>query len=105
MKAVLVHQVGGPEVLDYVDVPRPKTGLREVHIRAEAFGVGQLDVLIRRGDDTRKRIGRPSSRKPMQQPDRPARIFLRTDDGGSEQTDLPQRSQWIAQLGANALTY
>ena len=49
MKTVLVRQVGGPDALEYVDVPRPEPGPREVQIRAEAFGVGQPDVLIRRG--------------------------------------------------------
>jgi len=49
MKAVLVRQVGGPEALEYVDLPRPEPGRRDVKIRAEAFGVGQPDVLIRRG--------------------------------------------------------
>ena len=49
MKAVLVHRPGGPEVLDYVDLAIPQPGRNEVQIRAEAFGVGQPDVLIRRG--------------------------------------------------------
>ena len=49
MKAVLVRQVGGPDALEYVDLPRPNPGPRDVQIRAEAFGVGQPDVLIRRG--------------------------------------------------------
>jgi NADPH2:quinone reductase len=49
MKAVLVHQPGGPDALDYVDVPIPSLGPGQVQIRAEAFGVGQPDVLIRRG--------------------------------------------------------
>ena len=49
MKAVLVHRPGGPEALDYVDVAVPEPGPGEVQIRAEAFGVGQPDALIRRG--------------------------------------------------------
>jgi NADPH2:quinone reductase len=49
MKAVLVHQPGGPEALDYVELPIPSPGPGEVQIHAEAFGVGQPDVLIRRG--------------------------------------------------------
>jgi NADPH2:quinone reductase len=49
MKTVLVYRPGGPEALEYVDVPIPAPGLGEVQIRAEAFGVGQPDVLIRRG--------------------------------------------------------
>lgn len=49
MKAVLVHRPGGPEALDVVELPIPAPGPGEVQIRAEAFGVGQPDVLIRRG--------------------------------------------------------
>jgi NADPH:quinone reductase len=49
MKAVLVRRPGGPEALEYVDLPTPVPGTGEVQISAEAFGVGQPDVLIRRG--------------------------------------------------------
>lgn len=49
MKAVLVHRTGGPDALDTVELPIPSPGPGEVQIRAEAFGVGQPDVLIRRG--------------------------------------------------------
>jgi NADPH2:quinone reductase len=49
MKTVLVHSPGGPEALNYVDAPLPIAGPGEVRIRAEAFGVGQPDVLIRSG--------------------------------------------------------
>jgi NADPH:quinone reductase len=49
MQAVLVHRPGGPEVLNVVDLPIPTPGPGEVQIKAEAFGVGQPDALIRRG--------------------------------------------------------
>ncbi|CAN5130668.1 zinc-dependent alcohol dehydrogenase family protein [soil metagenome] len=49
MKAVLVYRTGGPDALDYVDQPMPEPGPLDVQIRAEAFGVGQPDVLIRSG--------------------------------------------------------
>lgn len=49
MKAVLVRRPGGPEALEVVVLPVPEPGPAEVQIRAEAFGVGQPDVLIRRG--------------------------------------------------------
>ena len=49
MKAVLVHRPGGPEALDYTEVPMPALGERDVLIRAKAFGVGQPDKLIRSG--------------------------------------------------------
>jgi NADPH:quinone reductase len=49
MKAVLVHRPGGPEALDYTEVPMPALGAQDVLIRAKAFGVGQPDKLIRSG--------------------------------------------------------
>jgi NADPH:quinone reductase len=49
MKAVLVHRPGGPEALQYLDVPQPELGETDVLIRAETFGVGQPDKLIRSG--------------------------------------------------------
>jgi NADPH2:quinone reductase len=49
MKAVLVHRPGGPEALQYQDVPAPPVGNDDVLIRAETFGVGQPDKLIRAG--------------------------------------------------------
>jgi len=49
MKAVQVQQPGGPEALDYVELDVPRPGPHDVQIAAEAFGVGQPDVLIRRG--------------------------------------------------------
>lgn len=49
MKAVLVSHPGGPEALDYLEVPLPQIGESEVLIRADAFGVGQPDKLIRSG--------------------------------------------------------
>jgi NADPH2:quinone reductase len=49
MKAVLVHRPGGPEALQYQDVPQPALGETDVLIRADTFGVGQPDKLIRSG--------------------------------------------------------
>jgi len=49
MKAVLVHRPGGPEALQYQDVAVPELGDNDVLIRAETFGVGQPDKLIRSG--------------------------------------------------------
>jgi len=49
MKAVLVHRPGGPEALQYQDVAVPEIGESDVLIRAETFGVGQPDKLIRSG--------------------------------------------------------
>jgi NADPH:quinone reductase-like Zn-dependent oxidoreductase len=39
MRAIEVTETGGPEVLTYVDKPRPSPGPGEVLIKAEAIGV------------------------------------------------------------------
>ncbi len=49
MKAVLMRAVGGPDVLESVEVEKPVAGAGQVLIRAMAIGVGMVDVLIRTG--------------------------------------------------------
>jgi NADPH:quinone reductase len=49
MKAVRVFKTGGPEVLEYSDVPIPVPGPGEVLVRAHTIGVGKYDALIRTG--------------------------------------------------------
>lgn len=49
MKAVHIHEMGGPEVLRYEDVPRPEPGLQEVLVRVHAAGVNPADWKIREG--------------------------------------------------------
>ena len=49
VKAVVVHQVGGPDVLSYEDVKVGTPGPGEVHIRNEAIGLNFLDVYYRTG--------------------------------------------------------
>lgn len=49
MKAVVVHQTGGPEVLKYEDIERPKPGTGEVLIKVEAIGVNFIDTYHRTG--------------------------------------------------------
>jgi NADPH:quinone reductase-like Zn-dependent oxidoreductase len=49
MKAIVVHQFGGPEVLKLEDVPRPQPKENEVLIRVIAAGVNPVDVGIRSG--------------------------------------------------------
>jgi NADPH:quinone reductase-like Zn-dependent oxidoreductase len=49
MKAVRVHQYGGPEVLKYEEAPRPKPGPGEVLVRIRAAGVNPIDWKIREG--------------------------------------------------------
>jgi len=49
MKAIQISRTGGPEVLDYVDLPTPKPGPGDVLVRADAIGVHYFDMLIRSG--------------------------------------------------------
>jgi NADPH2:quinone reductase len=49
MKAIQVRATGGPEVLEYVDVPKPEPRAGEVLVRIEAIGVNFIDVYHRTG--------------------------------------------------------
>lgn len=49
MKAIEITKVGGPDVLDLVERPRPVPAPGEVLVRAHAIGVGKPDVLFRSG--------------------------------------------------------
>jgi NADPH:quinone reductase-like Zn-dependent oxidoreductase len=49
MKAVRVHQYGGPEVLKYEEAPRPNPGPGEVLVRIRAAGVNPVDWKVREG--------------------------------------------------------
>src|ERR1700739_1224318 len=49
MYAIEVEQTGGPEVLSYVEKPRPSPGPGEVSIKAEAIGVNFVDTYFRSG--------------------------------------------------------
>src|ERR1700747_260633 len=49
MYAIEVGQTGGPEVLSYVERPRPSPGHGEVSIKAEAIGVNFVDTYFRSG--------------------------------------------------------
>lgn len=49
MKAIRVHQFGGPEVLRWEEVPDPKAGASQVLIRARAIGVNPVETYLRSG--------------------------------------------------------
>ena len=49
MKAVRVHEYGGPEVLKYEEAPRPRPGPGEVLVRIRAAGVNPMDWKVREG--------------------------------------------------------
>src|ERR1700704_4735364 len=49
MKAVRIHQFGGPEVLIYEDVPDPQLRKDQVLVRVRACALNHLDVWVRKG--------------------------------------------------------
>jgi NADPH:quinone reductase-like Zn-dependent oxidoreductase len=49
MKAIVIHEYGGPEVLKYEDIPRPEPKEDQLLIRVIAAGVNPVDGMIRSG--------------------------------------------------------
>jgi NADPH2:quinone reductase len=49
MKAIQVHEYGGPEVLVYGHVPTPEPGQGEIRVRVGAAGLNFIDVYHRLG--------------------------------------------------------
>jgi NADPH:quinone reductase len=49
MKAIVVHQFGGPEVLKLEEVPTPKPAAGQVLVRIHAAGVNPYDTYMRAG--------------------------------------------------------
>ena len=49
MKAIRVHEYGGPAVMKIEDVPDPKAGPGEVVVRVRAAGVNPVDAYILSG--------------------------------------------------------
>ena len=49
MHAIQVKEFGGPEVLEYVEIPTPEPGQGQVRVRIEAAGVNFIDVYQRTG--------------------------------------------------------
>ena len=45
----LLRQPGGPEALEYVEVPTPVPGDGEILVKADTIGVSMPEVLVRRG--------------------------------------------------------
>lgn len=55
MKAIRVHQTGGPEVLSYEEVPDPEPGQGEALVEVSAAGVNFVDTYQRKGQYRRER--------------------------------------------------
>jgi NADPH:quinone reductase-like Zn-dependent oxidoreductase len=49
MRAVRMHQHGGPDVLVYEDAPDPRPGPLEVRVRVRAVALNHIDLWVRRG--------------------------------------------------------
>ncbi len=49
MKAVRIHETGGPEVLRYEDIPEPQLRKDQVLVRVKACAMNHLDLWIRKG--------------------------------------------------------
>src|SRR2546430_6786331 len=49
MRAVVFEKHGGPEVLEYTEVPEPKAGPGEVLIEVKATSINHIDIFLRRG--------------------------------------------------------
>ena len=54
MKAIVVREFGGPDVMKIEDVPRPAAGPGQILIRVRAIGVNPVDSYIRSGTYARK---------------------------------------------------
>jgi zinc-binding alcohol dehydrogenase/oxidoreductase len=73
VKAIRIHEDGGPEVLRYEDAPDPSPGNGEVLVRLRAAALNHIDLWIRKG--------LPSSPKP----------FILGSDGAGERVDTGER--------------
>lgn len=49
MKAIRIHQFGGPEVMKLEDVPDPKPSAGQVVVRTRAIGINPVETYIRQG--------------------------------------------------------
>src|SRR5438309_1426961 len=54
MRAIRVHQFGGPDVLKLEEIPDPKPGAGEIVVRVRAAGVNPVDAYMHSGTYARK---------------------------------------------------
>ncbi|MGV9356287.1 NADP-dependent oxidoreductase [Streptomyces misionensis] len=65
MKAIQIHEAGGPEVLRYDEVPVPEIGLGEVLVRVHAAGINPPDWYLREGMKVMPAEMRPALQFPL----------------------------------------
>ena len=85
MHAVVFEHEGGPEVLEYKEVPDPTAGEGHVLVRVEAIGVNYRDVYERRGTAYRSHL--------------PAVIGV---EGAGTIVETGERVAWISMPGSYA---
>ena len=73
VKAIRIHEDGGPEVLRYEDAPDPSPEIGEILVRLRAAALNHIDLWIRKGQ--------PSVPKP----------FILGSDGAGERVDTSER--------------
>ena len=49
MKAIQVHEFGGPEVLKFEEIPTPKPAAGQALVRIHGVGVNPYDTYMRNG--------------------------------------------------------
>jgi NADPH:quinone reductase-like Zn-dependent oxidoreductase len=49
MKAIVIRQFGGPEVLEYADAPEPEVGAGQALVRVAAASINPIDIMERAG--------------------------------------------------------
>jgi NADPH:quinone reductase len=49
MKAIRVHQYGGPEVLKHEEIPPPEPGPKQARVKIESIGLNYVDIYQRTG--------------------------------------------------------
>ena len=113
MKAIRVHEPGGPEVLRYEDVPDPTPGPGEVLVQNQAAGINFADVGRRKntygGADMRQVLDgapNPPPREPITLGGETVGIVLAVGEGVSEVKPGDyvgaQGSEWMARTGGYA---
>ncbi len=91
MRALQIHRLGGPEVLELAQLPVPEAGPGQVRLKVEAVGINFADILTVRGEYlTRTRL-----------PMTPGMEFAGLVDALGEGVDGPKVGTRVAALGGS----